>query len=163
MARFLAFCFVMICSLPALAVQDGQVMYTGGTVVGLKSGVVGQLDLSSETLLVFEYPGSRLAIPYGAINSFQYSKESKWHFGALPFITLGLVMEEQHRHFFRISYHDEQSGIQVAIFEVSKGLPRSLNAVLEARAPKACKAQAACAAALSAEVSCGGRNGAEKK
>jgi hypothetical protein len=59
MTRFLAFCFVVACGLPAVAVQDGQVMYSGGTVPGLNSGVVGHLDMASETSLIFEYPGSR--------------------------------------------------------------------------------------------------------
>jgi hypothetical protein len=146
MTRFLGLYFVLICSLPALAVQDGQVMYTGGTVPGLNTGVVGRLDLSSESALTFEYPGSRLAIPYAAIDSFEYSQETTRHLGALPEVFLGLVLQEQYRHFFRISYRDEQGVVQVAVFEVSKHMPRSLNAVLRGRAPAACTRSTTCGA-----------------
>ncbi len=111
MAKFLAFCFVLTCCLPAVAIQDGQVMYTGGTVPGLNSGVVGHLDMSSETSLIFESPGSRLAIPYAAIDSFEYSREVTRHLGVLPAIGVGLIRERQHRHFFRISYRNESGGV----------------------------------------------------
>jgi hypothetical protein len=146
MTRFMAVCFVLICCLPALAVEDGQVMYTGGSVPGLNSGVVGRLDLSSETSLIFEYAGSRLAIPYSAIDLFEYTEEVTRHLGALPAIGVGLIKARQHQHFFRISYRDGGGVSQVAIFEVSKHLPRSLNAVLRDRAPKACSASPICAA-----------------
>jgi hypothetical protein len=146
MTRFLVFCFALAVCLPAVAVQDDQVMYTGGTVPGLNSGVMGRLDLSSETSLIFEYQGSRLAIPYAAIDWFEYSQEVTRHLGVLPAIGVGLIKERQHRHFFRISYRNGEGVSQVAIFEVSKRLPRSLNAVLQDRAPKACKVSAPCAA-----------------
>ena len=146
MTRFLAFCFVVACCLPAVAVQDGQVMYSGGTVPGLNSGVVGHLDMASETSLIFEYPGSRLAIPYAAIDTFEYSEEVTRHLGVLPAIGVGLIRERQHRHFFRISYRNGGGVSQVAIFEVSKHLPRSLNAVLQERAPRACRVSAPCGA-----------------
>jgi len=146
MTRFLAICFVLICCLPAVAVQDGQVLYSGGTVPGLNSGVVGQLGLSSESSLIFEYPGSRLAIPYAAIESFEYSREVTRHLGVLPAIGVGLLKARQHQHFFRISYRNGEGVSQVAIFEVSKRVPRSLNAVLQERARKACKVRAPCLA-----------------
>jgi hypothetical protein len=144
--RFLAVCLVLICCLPALAVQDGQVMYTGGTVPGLNSGTVGRLDMVSETALLFDYAGSRLAIPYAAIDSFEYSQEATRHLGALPEVFIGLVLQEQYRHFFRISYRDDNGAMQVAVFEVSKRMPRSLNAVLRGRAPTACTRSTTCAA-----------------
>jgi len=137
MAKCLAFCFVLTCCLPAVAIQDGQVMYTGGTVPGLNSGVVGHLVMSSETSLIFESPGSRLAIPYAAIDSFEYTREVTRHLGVLPAIGVGLIRERQHRHFFWISYRNESGVSQVGIFEVSKHLPRSLSAVLPNRAPRA--------------------------
>jgi hypothetical protein len=146
MSRFLAVCFVLICCLPALAVEDGQVMYTGGTVPGLNSGVIGRLDTASETALIFECPGSRLEIPYAAIDSFEYSEDVRRHLGVLPAIAVGLIKERQHQHFFRISYRAGDGVSQVAIFEVSKHLPRSLNAVLRERAPKACSVSPMCEA-----------------
>jgi hypothetical protein len=146
MTRFLAFCFVLVCCLPALAVEDGQVMYTGGSVPGVNSGVVGRLDMASDTALIFEYSGSRLAIPYAEIDSFEYSEEVTRHLGVLPAIAVGLIKERQHQHFFRISYRDGDGVSQVAIFEVSKHTPRNLNAVLRERAPKACSVSPMCEA-----------------
>jgi len=146
MTKLLTFCVVLAFCLPAVAVQDGEVMYAGGTVPGLSSGVVGHLDLSFETSLAFEYTGSRLTIPYAAIDSFQYSQEVKRHLGVLPAIAIGLVKQRQHRHFFRITYRGEGGTAQVAIFEVTKSMPRSLNAILETRVPKPCKLHAPCVA-----------------
>jgi hypothetical protein len=127
--RVLAVCFVLMCCLPVLAVQGNQVMYTGGTVPGLNTGTVGRLDMASETALLFEYSGSRLAIPYAAIDSFEIWERcprylSDW--------------------FCRSSI--DISPIQVAIFEVSKRMPRSLNAVLRGRAPRACSLATTCGA-----------------
>jgi hypothetical protein len=146
MTGFLAFYFVLIFSLPALAVQDGQVMYTGGTVAGLNSGVVGRLDVTSETVLMFQYSGSQLAIPYAAIESYEYSQDVTHHLGVLPAIGVGLIKARQHQHFFRISDREENGVSQVVIFEVSKQAPRSLNAVLRERAPRACFVSATCGA-----------------
>jgi high-affinity K+ transport system ATPase subunit B len=146
MGRFLAVCLVLACCLPALAVQDGQVMYTGGTVAGLKAGVMGRLDMTSDTNLIFDYSGSQLAIPYAAIESYEYSRDVTHHLGVLPAIGVGLIRVRQHQHFFQISYREDNGVSQVVIFEVSKQAPRSLNAVLRERAPRACFVSATCGA-----------------
>ena len=146
MKSLVAIFFFLAASLPAVAVEDGQVMYAGGTVSGVNQGVIGRLDTSSRTALIFEYSGTRVSIPYATIDSFEYSQEVTHHVGILPAIAIGLIKKRERRHFFRISYHDEQSLPQVAIFEVSKHTPRSLKAVLEARAPRACKPYTPCPA-----------------
>ena len=139
MKKFVAFCLVLIVSLPAVAVEDGQVMYVGGTAASMNAGVVGHLDTTSDTALIFEYSGNKLAIPYAAIQSFEYSKELTHHLGVLPTIAVGMFKMQQHQHFFRISYRDSDNVAQTAVFEVSKHMPRTLQAVLETRAPQACK------------------------
>lgn len=144
MNRFAVFCFCLAMCLPAAAVEDRQSTYVGGTVSGLSAGMIGRLDTASETALAFEYSGTRLTIPYVVIDSFEYSQEVKRHLGVLPAIAISLVKHRQRRHFFRISYHDERNVPQVVIFEVSKHTPRSLEAVLETRAPQGCKLHARC-------------------
>jgi hypothetical protein len=139
MNKLVAFCFVLIFSLPALAVEDGQVLYMGGTAPGVNAGVVGRLDTTAETALIFEYAGNKLAIPYAAIESFEYSKEVTRHLGVLPAITVGTFKMRRHQHFFRISYRDSNQIEQAVVFEVPKHMPRTLQAVLETRAPQACK------------------------
>jgi hypothetical protein len=139
MKKFVALCLLLIVSLPALAVEDGQVMYVGGTAPGVNAETIGRLDTTSGTALIFETSGNKLEIPYDAIQSFDYSKEVAHHLGVLPAIGIGLVKMRQHRHFFRISYHDSNGVAQAAVFEVPKHMPRTLQAVLETRAPQSCK------------------------
>jgi hypothetical protein len=139
MKRFVAFCFFLTLAFPALAVEGSHVMYIGGTAPGTDAGIVGHLDTTSDTALIFEHSGSKLSIPYDAIQSFDYSKEVTRHLGVLPAIGVGLVKMRQHRHFFRISYRDSGNVAQVAIFEVPKQMPRTLQAVLQTRSPQSCK------------------------
>jgi hypothetical protein len=144
MKKFAVFCLVLILSLPAVAVEDGQVMYVGGTAPGVNAGIVGRLNTTSETALIFEYPGNQLAIPNDAIQSFQYSKEVTRHLG-VPAIAVGMFRMRRHGHFFRISYRDSNNVAQAAVFEVPKHMPRTLQAVLETRAPRTCKPSLPCA------------------
>ena len=134
MKRLVAFFIILGLTLPAAAVEDGQVMYFGGTVPALTAGLVGRLDITSETSLTFEYGTSKLVIPYTAVESFEYSTEVTHHLGVLPAIAVGLLKKRERRHFFRISYHDAGPALKVVVFEVPKHLPRTLQAVLQARA-----------------------------
>jgi hypothetical protein len=126
---------LLLLALPAGAVAGREVKYVGGTAPGLQSGVIGRLDTTSDTALIFEHAGSKLAIPYSAIQSFDYSMEVTHHLGVLPLILISLFRMREHRHFFRISYGGPDDVIQVAVFEVPKQMPRSLRAVLQARTP----------------------------
>ena len=136
MKKFLTVVFflslMLITSLPAAAVAD-PVRYVGGTVPELTADTTGRLDTTSATELIFEHSGKTFAIPYGSIASFDCSKQVARHLGVLPAIAVGIVRMRQHRHFFRISYHDGNGLEQVAIFEVPKQLPRTLEAALETR------------------------------
>ena len=135
----LSLCLFASMSMRSSAVETGQVMYVGGTVVALNAGVSGKLDASSPTALRFDSSAGKLAIPFERIDSYEYSQQVAHHLGVLPAIAVGLVKKRQRRHFFRISWHDENSTQQVAIFEVSKEMPRTLLAILQARAPQGCK------------------------
>ena len=135
MKRLVAFFILLSLTLPAVAVEDGQVMYVGGTIPALTNNLVGRLDTTSETSLTFEYAANKLAIPYAAIESFQYSTEVTHHLGVVPGIVVALAKKREHRHFFRISYRDADNISQVAVFEVPKHMPRTLQAILDARAP----------------------------
>ncbi len=140
MKRFVAFCLLLAISIPAAAVEDGQVMYVGGTAA-LKEGTLGRLNTTSQTALVFESAGNTLIIPYAKIASFEYSQKVARHLGVLPAIAVGLMKKRQRRHFVQINYHDDSSVSQVAVFEVPKQMPRTFLAVLQARAPQGCRPQ----------------------
>jgi len=139
MKKLVTFCLAFALALPAAAVEDGQVRYVGGTVLALHAGAMGRLDTTSETALGFEYSGTKLLIPYADIQSFQYTTEVTHHLGVLPGIAVALLKKRERRHFFRISYRNADHVEQVAVLEVSKHMPRTLQAVLEARAPQTCK------------------------
>ena len=137
MKKLTALFFLLIVSLPAFAVDDGQVRYIGGSAPGLAAGTVGSVDTTAETALIFEHAGNKLEIPYAAIESHEYSTEVTHHLGVLPAVAVGMVRIRKHRHYFRVTYHGADGVAQVAVFEVSKRMPRTLQAVLSARAAKA--------------------------
>src|SRR5260370_16487254 len=139
MQKWMTFCLLLALALPMAAVEDDQVMYAGGTPPALRVGVVGRLDTTSEKSLTFETSGTKLLIPYADIQSVEYSREVTRDLGVLPAIGVGLVKIRRHRHYFRISYRGADNVSQVAVFEVPKHMPRTLRAVLEARAPQSCK------------------------
>jgi len=139
--RLVAVCLFFIVALPGLAVEDGNVMYVGGTVAGLKQGELCKLDLRSQAELSFESSSAKLLVPFAKIDSYGYSKEVAHHLGVLPAIAVGLLKKRQRKHFLRIAYHDENSAPQVVVFEVPKTMPLTLLAILQERAPQRCKPQ----------------------
>ena len=141
MKRIFGLFLLLLTPLETPAVEDDQVMYVGGTVGALKEGALGKLDTGSQIVLSFDYSGGKLVIPFEMIDSYVYSQRVARDLGVLPAIAVGLVKRRQRRHFFRISYHDENKVPQVVIFEVSKGMPHRLLAVLQVRAPQGCGLQ----------------------
>jgi hypothetical protein len=148
MKKIIAFCFLItfsVVTLPASALEGNQVKYLGGTAQGIRGGVIGRLNTTSETELIFEYSGNNLAIPYDAIQSFQSSEEVARHLGVVPAILVGMFKKRQRQHFFRVEYHDSNNVAQALVFEVPKHTPRVLQAVLETRAPGAYRPCRPCA------------------
>ena len=117
-------------------------MYLGGTVASLPAGAIGRLNTTDEKYLTFESAQAKLLIPYADMQSFEYSTEVTRHLGVMPAIAVGLLKMRRHSHYFRISYRGADAIDQVAVFEVSKHMPRTLQAVLQARAPQSCKPSA---------------------
>ena len=78
MKRTVSVLLVLVLALdePALALVEGrQVMYVGGTVAGVKEGAIGAFDTTNVESLVFEVAGSKLQIPYSAVQRFWVSEE----------------------------------------------------------------------------------------
>lgn len=145
MKRFVVYLLLCSFALSAAALVEGdQVMYAGGTIPNLREGAIGHLDTTSETVLTFEASGTKLVIPYAKMDSFEYKEELARHLGVVATIVVVMAKHRQRRHFFRISFHDDHDVPQVAVLEVSKEMPRSLKAVLQARAPKLCKPVSTC-------------------
>ena len=136
-----ALCLLLTFSHPALAVDDGDVLYVGGTVPSLKAGSLGKFDTRSQAELIFVSSSATLVIPFASLDSYEYSQRVAHHLGVLPAIAVGLVKKRQRKHFLRIAYHDESKTPEVAIFEVPKNMPLTLLAILQERAPQGCKPQ----------------------
>ncbi|MGA9306935.1 MAG: hypothetical protein WBW31_16135 [Candidatus Sulfotelmatobacter sp.] len=145
MNKLMIFCLLLALAVPVPAVDDGRVMYAGGTVPALPAGAVGRLDTTSEESLTFEYSGAKVLIPYSQIESFEYSTEVTRHLGVIPAIAVGLIKKRQRRHYFRISYRSADNVSQVVVLEVPKHMPRTLQAVLMSRAPQTCNPRSMCA------------------
>jgi hypothetical protein len=133
--KLTAVCLLLTAALPAVAVEGDQALYVGGTIPGLNAGVLGHVDTTSSATLIFEHAGGKVAIPYADITSYEYSKDVTHHLGVLPAAAVGLLKMRRHSHFFRITYRDPGGAFQTIVFEVPKGMPRVLEAVLDARAP----------------------------
>lgn len=137
MKKILILVLFLVLGFPLFAVDDGQVQYVGGTVPALSVNAVGKLDLTSETVMQFDSAKGKFSIPYGSIDSYEYTQELTHHLGVLPAIGVGLTRTRKHRHYFRIVYHDENNVSQIVVIEVPKHMPPVLQAVLKARAPHA--------------------------
>jgi hypothetical protein len=103
------------------------------------AGTVGRLDTTSQESLIFMQAENKLEIPYASIETHEYSNEVTWHLGVLPAIAVRLFKVRQRRHFFRFAYRDASNTLQSAVFEVPKQMPRTLEAVLQTRAPRSRK------------------------
>jgi hypothetical protein len=141
---FIAIAMLFAVAVCSATVENEQVEYIGGTVQSIKTGTIGQFDLSSASQLSFQSPGGSISIPYAAITSYELSQEVSHHLGVAPAIAVGLIKKRQRQHFVRISYVDANSVAQGVVFEVAKQVPRTLLAVLQTRAPQGCKPVGGC-------------------
>jgi hypothetical protein len=102
-------------------------------------GTIGSFETTSPTALIFKFTASgsgprEIDITYKNISSFEYSTEVARHLGVLPAVAVGLVKRRERKHFFSIKFTDSSNVVQAAIFEVPKGDPLGLLAILRAQA-----------------------------
>lgn len=139
MKKLFALLMLVAITLPAAAVDGKEVAYVGGTASNVKAGTIGRLDTVQQNALVFDHQGGKLAIPFAKMQAFEYRVERARRLGVLVVAATGLFKRMQRQHFVRISYLDDSGAAGSVVFEISKRMPRALLAVLEARAPQACK------------------------
>ncbi|HEY0796089.1 MAG TPA: hypothetical protein VGD64_09950 [Acidisarcina sp.] len=139
---FVALLLGLAFPLKSLAVESGEVAYTGGSLTTVPLEVTGKFDTSLPTAIIFQFRANghatEIKIPYGNITGFNYHTEVAHHLGVLPAIAVGLVKRRERKHLISISFSDDANVAQTAIFEVAKHDPPSLVAILRARAPQAC-------------------------
>lgn len=138
MKKSLAFTIILLFSFSSFALNRTQVRYEGGTASSISPGAVGRFDTTSDASLIYQSAGRKIEIPYASIESHQYTCEIAHRLGFLPTIAVGLLKVRQRRHFLRIAYRDaaHKDSIQVVVFEVPKQMPRTLQPILDARAPR---------------------------
>ena len=141
---WIAIAMLFAASACSALVENSQAEYLGGTVPSIKTGAIGQFDLSSSSQLSFQSPAGSVSIPYATITSYEFSQEVTHHLGVAPAIAVGLIKKRQRQHFLRISYVDTNNVAQSAVFEVAKQVPRTLLAVLQTRVPQGCKPTVGC-------------------
>lgn len=134
--RIAVFLLLFAVAMPAIAADENDVVYEGGTIPNLHSATAGRFDTTDHESLAFVYASAQLNIPYGQIESYEYSRQVVHHLGVLPAIGVGLVRARKKNHFVRIIYHDDKGGSQVAVFRIPKHSPNTLMPVLQARAPQ---------------------------
>lgn len=141
MKKIVAVCLVFAFVVPVFALEEGQVLYVGGTVPTLKESTLGKLDTTQADAIVFVHSGGKLVIPYLKIDSYHYEEKLAHNLGVVATVAIVMLKYRQRRHFYRIAYKDDAGLAQVAVFEVSKQSPQTLSAVLDARVQKRCDLQ----------------------
>src|SRR3954470_15743229 len=138
MKKLIAVALILAFALPSFAtiVEGSDVLYEGGTAVGMKEDTIGKFDTSLEETLVFNAPGAKLAIPYAKITKFNYEEKLARHLGVILTIAVVLLKHRQRRHILTVEYKDEQNAPRVAVFEVSKYAPETVVPVIQSRIKK---------------------------
>jgi hypothetical protein len=123
----------------ASVIVEGQdVLYVGGTLPGLREGVIGRFHTDNEKKLIFEHSAGRAEIPYEKVISYHVSQELARRLGVVATIVVVLVKHRQRRHMVEIVFLDGTGTRQAAVFEFAKGMEPTIAAVLRARIPPPC-------------------------
>ena len=126
-------------TLPMFAYVEGdQVEYIGGSVSTPTPGTIGRLDMGNDKEFRFIGGTATISIAYDKIDSYKYTEDLAHHMGVLPTVAIVMFKYRQRRHYFRISYRDENDRPQSIVLEVPKTMPKAVSAVLETRVPNAC-------------------------
>jgi hypothetical protein len=136
--RWISIIPIIFAVLPAFAISGNEVAYLGGITQTSKPGEIGVFDTAEPTALTISSPGGRLSINYNSIQKIDYKVEVAHHLGVAPAVAVSLIKRRERRHYFTFTFSDPLGVPEVAVFEVSKGLPQTLLPLLVARAPHAC-------------------------
>ena len=122
----------------AAAVRGDEVLYVGGTIAELKGETEGRLDTSAEKILRFTSKKGGFEIPYEGISTLEYGQKAGRRLGVAITITIWALLSKKRRHFMTIGYKDAQDRQQAVVLELSKGTPRTVIAIVEARSGVKC-------------------------
>lgn len=159
---------MVVCSLlahPVFAVSRKKVAYVGGTIESLnryKKEFEGELDLTSEKMLVLKVKDQTVEVPYGQVTSLEYQNSTEFRVGrasavsglailtlfnpitALFFIPALLTARQvgkkkRKRHYLTVIYKDAEDKPQAMVLELDKNIQQETRAVVTARSGKEIK------------------------
>lgn len=131
-------CLWLVPSIALCAVRGDEVMYVGGTV-GLPEATEGRIDTSDVKLLRFSSDKGSFTIPYEGVTSIEYGQKAGRRLGVAVVITVWALFSKKRKHFLTVGFKDEKGTSQGVVLELSKGRPKSVITVLEARSGLKCE------------------------
>ena len=120
----------------AEAVGSKKAEYVGGTLSGVKEKTEGVLSTQSESEIVFEAKGLRVAIPYANISSLEYGQKAGRRVGVAIMVSPLALFSKKRNHFLTVEYSDPDGKKQAAVFELGKDIVRTTLTVIEVRSGK---------------------------
>ncbi|MGH9774328.1 MAG: hypothetical protein ACRD50_05210 [Candidatus Acidiferrales bacterium] len=132
--------FSLMMELSAFAKVTGkEVMYVGGTIPQLPEGTMGELDATSEKVMVFESPKGKFEIPYQNITSLEYGQKAGRRLGVALTITIWALLSKKRRHFLTIGFNDDNDKPQGVVLEIPKGTAKTFITIFEVRSGQKCE------------------------
>lgn len=131
-------CLWLAPSIALCAVRGDEVMYVGGTV-GLSEATEGRIDTSDVKVLRFSSDKGSFVITYEGITSIEYGQKAGRRLGVAVVITVWALFSKKRKHFLTVGFKDEKGVAQGVVLELSKGKPKSVITVLEARSGLKCE------------------------
>lgn len=123
--------FVFCWSLPASgAVRGDEAKYVSGSLSGIAENSEGKLDISGQSEMIFATTkGPNTAIPYKAIASLNYGENA----GRRVSVAL---LSKKRKHYLTVTFIDAAGKNQYAVFELAKGIVKSVGTYLETHSGK---------------------------
>jgi hypothetical protein len=120
---------------PLLLAGDsgGRAQYVGGTVAGLPSKSEGNINTTDGDDFLFRSKHAFVRIPYSKINTLEYGQRVNRRYAAAVLISPVLLLSKKRKHFLTVGYTDEQGRQQAMVFELPKGVVRTILVSLEAK------------------------------
>jgi hypothetical protein len=120
---------------PLLLAGDsgGRAQYVGGTVAGLPSKSEGNINTTDGDEFLFRSKHAFVRIPYSKINTLEYGQRVNRRYAAAILISPVLLLSKKRKHFLTVGYTDEQGRQQAMVFELPKGVVRTILVSLEAK------------------------------
>jgi hypothetical protein len=139
-----AFVVLMVLVVPdvLLALGSKKAMYAGGTLSDVPEKLEGTVAINQPDEMVFvaDKGGTRIVIPWGAIEDLEYGQRVSRRWKTAVFLTVFALFSRGRKHYVTITYKTA-AGDQAAIFEFGKEVIRPTLAALKARSGKKLKCQ----------------------